>query len=498
MRISENMIYGAATESMNQSLNELMRLNMMNSSQKTLLYPSDNPAGVGTALELHALNSSIDHFMGSVETAQGWLQLGDKILGEASEAVAKIKTLAQQASTQTYTDEQRAAIAKQMRELLGTLVNHANTRFAGKSIFAGHKVDATAFEQILGATVRDKDLDDSAVESVTGKALRTITVDFKTNGTVGGATDLDYRYSTDGGKSWKEGTLTAGQRQLTLDGCTVTLKNGIAVKDLNTDGGTRINLRPAVVYKGDDSDDVTVRNLDGSPLLTSTLGRFSQNVVVRVDNNGTLPGPVNYSYSLDGGSTWTSGNVSSNARLTIPGGTLVLASNSGSNTFSIGNQFSVTPNTADIRLAISRDQSVIVNNVGKDVFGGLYRKPGDTFLSKAMSDKPDRNIFETIGELIGYVESNDVPNIGKCLEKVGTGHAHLVGVNGTVGARVNLTDFVFNALDTRKSNNKTALANIEAADLATLMSDIKKQELIYSNVLKTNKMILELNSLSVL
>ncbi len=498
MRISDNMIYGATIETMNQSLNEVIRLGLIQSSQKKLLYPSDNPAGMGTALELHAQNGSIEHFMENVKTAQGWLELGDKILGEASKTVAKIQTLAQQASTETYTNEQRASIAKQLRELLGTLVNQANTRFAGKSIFAGHKVDATAFDQILGATVLDKSLDDGAVESVTGKAPHTITVDFTNNGVVGGGTDLGYRYSTDGGKSWKNGTLAAGRQKLNVEGCTVTLKNGINVKDLNTDGGTRINVRPAVVYNGDDSDGVTVKSLNGSSLLTTTLGHFDQNVVVRVDNTGTVPGPVNYSYSLDGGSTWTSGNVSSNARLTIPGGALVLASNAGANTFSTGSQFVVAPNTADIRLSISRTQSVTVNNVGKDVFGGLYRKPGETALSKTMPDKPDRNLFETVAELIGFVESNDVKSIGKSLEKIKTSHAHLEGVNGTLGARVNLTDFVLNSLDTRKSNNRTYLANIESADLATVMSDLEKQKFIYSSVLKTNKDILELNSLSIL
>jgi len=139
-----------------------------------------------------------------------------------------------------------------------------------------------------------------------------------------------------------------------------------------------------------------------------------------------------------------------------------------------------------------------VNNVGKDVFGGLYRKPGETALSKTMPDKPDRNLFETVAELIGFVESNDVKSIGKSLEKIKTSHAHLEGVNGTLGARVNLTDFVLNSLDTRKSNNRTYLANIESADLATVMSDLEKQKFIYSSVLKTNKDILELNSLSIL
>lgn len=498
MRVSENMIYAGIVETMNDSMNAIMRLNMQSSAQKKLLYPSDNPAGIGTVLNLAALNSSIDHFMENVETAQGWLGLGDKILGESSKTVAKIKELAQQAATETYTDKQRAAIAKQLRQLFGVLVNQGNTRFAGKSIFAGHKTDATAFRQILGATVLDPALDDSAVESVSGKAPHTIMINFQTSGTVGGAADIDYKYSSDGGKTWKNATLSAGQRELHVDGCTVSLRNGIAVTAQTPTAGTKINVRPAVVYEGDDSDGVTIKNLDKSPLLTTTLGHFSQNVVVRVDNSGTIPGPVNYSYSLDGGSSWTTGNVASNARLEIPGGTLVLASNAGANTFASGNQFVITPNTADIKLTISKTQSVVVNNVGKDIYGGLYQKPGDTLLTKAMPETPENNLFETVGELIGFVESNDITNIGKSLARIDTCHAHLAAANGAVGAKVNLTDFVLNALDTRKSNNTTYLANIESADVASIMTELEKHKLIYSNIIKTNQMILDVNSLSVI
>lgn len=495
MRISDNQIYASAMNNMNESLDRLMQLNMQSSAQKKLLRPSDNPSGMATVLDLSAHNGALDHFLKNVKTAQGWLNLSDNVLGEVSKTVIKIKELAQQASTETYTYDQRMAIGSQLRELLGTLVNQANTQFAGKSIFAGHKVDQEPFTPIPGATVLDETLTDTAVESVTGDAAKVMQVQFTDSGTIGGATDIGYRFTTNAGKTWTTGTLIAGQRELTLNGCKVTLQNGIAVTETNTAPGTRINIRPSVQYLGDDADGTQVRNLSQSPLLATTLGHFDSSINVRLDNAGTLPGPISYSFSLNGGATWTTGNTSSNASLPIPGGSLNLASAAG-NTFASGAQFSVSPNTADISLSISRTQSVTVNTVGKDVFGGMYRKPGETLLSKAMHETPDKNLFETVGELIGFVETNDTDNIGKSLEKISVSHAHVEGVNGTIGARVNLTDFVMNTLTLRKDNNTTYMSNIESADAAELMAEIKKSEFIYSSVVRTNQLILGLNSMS--
>lgn len=497
MRVSDNQIYQAAVINMNESLDRLMTLNMQSAAQKKLLRPSDNPAGMATALELHAHNGAIDHFLQNVKTAQGWLSLADKTLGEVSKTIIKIKELATQAATETYTYDQRMASAKEIRQLLNTLVSQANTKFAGKSVFAGHKVDQEAFSFTMAATVLDSTLTDSAVESVTGDATKVAQIQFLDSGTIGGGSDLRYRYTSDAGKTWKTKTLTAGQQELQLDGSTVTMKNGVAVTVVDGSTGTRINVRPGVKYLGDDSDNVKVQNLSQLPLTASTLGSFGGRVNVRLDNAGTLPGPISYSFSLDGGSTWNSGNISSNATLQVPGGSLSLASASG-NTFTSGAQFAISPNSADIALSLSRHQSVTVNSIGKDVFGGLYLKPDDTVLSKAMPNSPDSNLFETVGELIGFVETNDTANIGKSLDRLLKSHAHVEGVNGTIGARVNLTDFALNTLELRKDNNSAYLSNIESADATGLMAEIKKQEFIYSSVIRTNQLILGINEMSIL
>ncbi|XPV77834.1 MAG: flagellar hook-associated protein FlgL [Desulfovibrio sp.] len=497
MRVSDNQIYSSALSNMNESLSNLMHLNMQNSSQKKMLLPSDNPTGMATALNLHSHNGALTHFLENVKSAQGWLNLGDNVLGEASKAVIKITELAQQASTGTYDYDQRLSIAKQMRQMLGSLMNQANTRFADKSIFAGHKVEVEPFRPILGATMLDENLKDSDLTSINGSALKSVRVEFTSTGVVGGVAPLNYKYSTDAGKTWKTGALAAGSTEVDLGTCKATLKNGIGVTAASDKSGTRFNIRPAIEYLGDDSDGVDVIKLTESPLATSTTGKFAARVNVRIDNSGALPGPVKYSFSTDGGSSWVTGNVSTDGKLAIPGGTLNLTNGTG-NTFKASDQFAVAPNTADISLSLSRTQSVVVNNVGKDVFGGMYKKPGDTSLTKAMPDSPEKNLFETVGRLIGAVETNDVNSIGEALADLKKSHAYLESVNATVGGRVNLTDFVLNSLNMRKDNNNAYLSNIESADISEIMSNLKKSELVYTSVIQTNKIIMELNSISVI
>ncbi|MFW5501534.1 MULTISPECIES: flagellar hook-associated protein FlgL [unclassified Maridesulfovibrio] len=493
MRITTNQIFNMSLYNLNSSMSRMAEANMRNSAQKRVLVPSDDPAAMGGIINCRSFGLETDQYIKNIKTASSWLSLADGVLQQTSTDIGRIKTLAEQAATGTLTAEQRRSIGQELRGILGNLLNKSNTEFGGKSIFAGHKLDINAYEETLHATTTDPNLSADSVVAVKGGSESSVDVRFTSGGTVG--TDaITYKYSSDGGKTWKTGTLNPGDTELDLGPATVELKNGTAVTEHTDEGGTRLIVRPALEYKGDDNDDLNVATYGETQVNTKADGKFHSDVLVQIDKNGDVnTPPITYSYSLDNGATWVHSNVSADTRLEVPGGSLTLSSGAGA-TFSKGDQFVIRPNTADLRLDISQSRSIRVNNVGKEIFGGIYTRPGTSNPTPSPDDN-NSNLFETLGKLIGYVETNDKEGIGECVAELKKVHEHVEMKAAEIGARMNRAASAEKLADIRKDNNTALLSRLEDADLGELLNELKQSELIYEAVARSSRMI---NQMSIL
>ncbi len=494
MRISTNQIFNMSLYNLNSAMSRMAEAQMRNSAQKRVLVPSDDPAAMGGIINCRSFGLETKQFIKNIKTATSWLTLADGVLQQTSTDIGRIKTLAEQAATGTLTAEQRRSIGQNLRGILGNLLNKSNTEFGGKSIFAGHKLDTNAYEQVLSATTTDPNLPAGSVVAVKGASDTSVDVRFTSGGTVG-TDSITYKYSSDGGKTWKNGTLGPGKTKLDLGPNSVELKNGTPVTEHNDKGGTRIIVRPALQYKGDDNDEIKVTKYGDTQVNTAVDGKFKSDVLVRIDNNGDVnTPPITYSYSLDNGASWVHSNVSADNRLEVPGGSLTLSSGAGS-TISKGDQFVIRPNTADLRLDISQSRSIRVNNVGKEIFGGIYTKPGDANPTPSPDDKSS-NLFETLGRLIGYVETNDKKGIGECVAELKKVHEHVEMRAAEIGARMNRAASAEKLADIRKDNNTALLSRLEDADLGELLSELNQSKLIYEAVARSSKMISDMSILN--
>ena len=174
-----------ALRQMSSSLNDLTRLNMMNSTHKRINTPSDDPAGMGLVLDLRSTLARTERWQSNIDQATGWLSLADSELTECSSIISTLLEKAEQGANGTVTDDQRLAIAEEVRGFFEQLVGISNTEFTGQSIFAGHKTGSNAYEQCLWATPLDDDLSASDVVGVAGDSETSILVEFGETGTVG-------------------------------------------------------------------------------------------------------------------------------------------------------------------------------------------------------------------------------------------------------------------------------------------------------------------------
>jgi len=265
--------------------------------------------------------------------------------------------------------------------------------------------------------------------------------------------------------------------------------------------GTWMWIRPTAVYQGNDNDTLVVTSVTNPTVTGTAAGTFSDTVMVRLDSatNFASNSSFAYSYSLDGGTSWVTGNSAtcdgSSAQLNLPGGTMTLDANGSS--LAAGSQFFVQPSTADISIAISGTDSVVVNGVGKDIFGGVYQARGNTNYSVAqMSGSNAGNLFETVGELIGYLETNNEDGISASLDKLTASQNTVLEAAAAVGGKVNRVDATKTMVETLADNATTSKSNVENADLAELITNLAQQELAYQAVLSSSSKIMGLSLLN--
>jgi flagellar hook-associated protein 3 FlgL len=579
MRVSHSNLYANFIENLNNASGKLMELNMKASSQKRINKPSDSPVDYMRVLNYRDSIDALKQYQKNIDTGKGWLSLADETMMQAQNMLTRTKELAEQAATGTITKNERDIIAKEARQIFNQMINLANTEYEGKSIFGGQKVEGSAFTQDLQATERN--LVSGGLRSIQGTSGKTILVQFEDSGTIG-SSDINFRYSTDGGATWNNDTINNGETEATLaSGVKVTFEADtevIASANTEDTDGSWIWLRPSAKYNGDDNGSVQVftegsTNVDnaaatgsfghvvsvvvtGGPnaqgeytydyyydgetgageevgsgtttnngkefilpdgkmdITEGTLsvgdefvinsvpvdsfsarsagatGNFDQNVVVRIDNDSS--GEKEYSYSTDGGQNWVEGNISKQdgQKYWVPGGNMVVHSGAPAN----DDQFVIRPSQANIDVEISSNEKITINNVGKDVFGGIFKDAnGNEKISFADENAVSKNIFETMGKFIGYLETNNQDGVQEALENITDSTNHLSNKLADVGARESRLESSKTVLSGLELDQKERMSNLEDVDVAELMTELANQEMIYQAVLKSSSTIMRMN-----
>lgn len=524
IRVSQQMLFTNYVSNMNSSLSQYMDLNMQAASQKRINKGSDDPAGIYQVYNHRDVLSSIDQYRSNIGTAQGWLKQADDTILQMNTIVTRLKELAEQGSTGHLTDANREQISYEVREMYNQLITLANQRFEGKSIFAGHKTEESAFEAAMWMRGNDN-TDLSNVDfKVEGDAPKTVVIQMLGSPapSVSGdpvtlANGTRFRYSVDGGKTFTDNTVTMSGSDFLLDmgGVRVTVADptlaippqpphtftAVAENDTNDTSGSWMWVYPTARYMGDDKDAIEVDEFGAGGITGGASGVFSKNTLVRVDDYNGLD-TITYSYSTDGGSTWKQNNTApaqttdTTALLTVPGGTLTLTMPTDVGTDlagPFGQQFSIRPRTADISVDISQNESVVINGIGKDIFGGIYQDPSDATPSLVFGNDRDKNLFDTVGRLLSSLETNNQDGCQDALEHLRTASEHLLNQVASYAGRENRLVVAKSVLTNLEYNEEERLSAVEDVDVTELMTKLAQQQIGYEAVLKSSSSIMKMS-----
>ena len=368
MRVSLRNQYSNFLFNLQDTQSRLMELNKQASSQKRINTPSDDAVGTAKVLNYRGSLSAITQYQSNIDTATGWLNLADETMLQVSTILSSLKGLAEQGATGTMTASDREATSYQVRQLFSQLVSLSNTQFEGSSIFAGHKTAGNAFEE--GLMVYDED--GNNMGQATGMSSRSVLVQFLGDeGTTArvGTDSIDYRYTSDGGTTWKTGTLgTSAPFELDLDGVGVTLREDYQVEltpvsNTSISSGSWLTVAPTAIYLGDHETQSAVTYGAPNPAFTALpLGGFTGDVDV------TLPAGVTFGSGTDfdvditvDGQTWTVtvDNSTTTPVVSTPYGGIQLSGTPSAQTFN------VVAGATGVQ-SFGSD----VNAVGRGVFGG--------------------------------------------------------------------------------------------------------------------------------
>ena len=133
-----------------------------------------------------------------------------------------------------------------------------------------------------------------------------------------------------------------------------------------------------------------------------------------------------------------------------------------------------------------------VNGIGKDIFGGIYTEPGASNATAAFGGGA-QNTFETVGKLVGYIETNNQSGIQQALEDLNVAASQIMVQAANVGAKENRLDATDTVLSNLELSAQERMSSIEDVDVAELMTRLAQQELVYQSVLKSAAMVMKMN-----
>ncbi|WP_391487571.1 flagellar hook-associated protein FlgL [Leclercia tamurae] len=151
MRISTQMMYQQNMRGITDSQSKWLSYGEQMSTGKRVNRPSDDPIAASQAVVLSQAQSENSQFKLARSFATQKASLEDSVLSQVTTAIASVQEKMVYAGNGTLSDDDRMSLAADLKGIRDQLMNLANsTDGNGRSIFAGYKTEAPAFDAETG------------------------------------------------------------------------------------------------------------------------------------------------------------------------------------------------------------------------------------------------------------------------------------------------------------------------------------------------------------
>lgn len=150
MRITNRVMNNNLLLNLNRGLTRLDRLNNQLASKKQINVPSDDPVKAGTILRTSTSIREVDQYTRNIDSAESWLDASDVVMKDVLAVIHRAKELGVYGASSHLDGTARQALADEVKELHGNVLQLANSMHGGRYLFAGQYTQTKPFEEVSG------------------------------------------------------------------------------------------------------------------------------------------------------------------------------------------------------------------------------------------------------------------------------------------------------------------------------------------------------------
>jgi flagellar hook-associated protein 3 FlgL len=145
MRVTPQMMMSSTLYNIeaNQARTETLQNQITSGSR--ISKPSDDPIGAARAINLQEGLDVSEQYIRNIDQANSWLNTTDSVLDAVTQAIHRSRELAVQASNDTMSSSDRAAVDAELAQLQQHVLDLSASKYGPYYLFAGTRSDTTGF-----------------------------------------------------------------------------------------------------------------------------------------------------------------------------------------------------------------------------------------------------------------------------------------------------------------------------------------------------------------
>ena len=145
-RVTNQGLMMASHRNLQQSLSALAAKQNTAGTLVRIEKPSDDPAGTADSIRIRAEQASVSQYSRNMTDGNSWLTTVDTALGQTNDIMRRVRDLTVQgANDGAMSPLQKEAVAVELESLRSELMTTANTKYLGRTVFAGNSDAGVAF-----------------------------------------------------------------------------------------------------------------------------------------------------------------------------------------------------------------------------------------------------------------------------------------------------------------------------------------------------------------
>ncbi len=147
MRVTNNMMIINMMENLNRNLTRMSKDQHRLSTGKNINSPMDDPVGVSKIIKYKSDIAELHQFDRNARDALSWLEHSESAMVSLGESYHRVSELATQGANGTYGEDDRQMMKSELEQIKSHIVSTANSSFAGRYIFSNFRTDTKLMKE---------------------------------------------------------------------------------------------------------------------------------------------------------------------------------------------------------------------------------------------------------------------------------------------------------------------------------------------------------------